>query len=81
MPLPPHDGLVIPVLCLEPHDLAVAKLAAGRPKDIEFVHALLVTGQLEPATVKERAGELDPATHPGARGDVLRRLSALSKAL
>jgi hypothetical protein len=27
--------------CLEPHDLAVSKLAAGRPKDLEFVAALL----------------------------------------
>ena len=28
-------------LCLETHDLAVAKLAAGREKDIEFVSSLL----------------------------------------
>ena len=28
-------------LCLEPHDLAASKLAAGREKDIEFVRILL----------------------------------------
>lgn len=27
--------------CLDPHDLAYSKLAAGRPKDIEFIKALL----------------------------------------
>lgn len=28
-------------MCLEPHDLAASKLAAGREKDLEFVGALL----------------------------------------
>lgn len=28
-------------ICLEPHDLCAAKLAAGREKDVEFVAALL----------------------------------------
>jgi hypothetical protein len=31
-------------MCLEPHDLAAAKLAAGREKDYEFVTALLEPG-------------------------------------
>ena len=30
--------------CLEAHDLAVSKLAAGRPKDMEFVQAMLRHG-------------------------------------
>jgi hypothetical protein len=28
-------------LCLDPADLAVSKLAAGREKDLDFVHVLL----------------------------------------
>lgn len=28
-------------LCLEPHDLAFSKLAAGREKDIDFIRGLL----------------------------------------
>jgi len=28
-------------LCLEVHDLAISKLVAGRPKDLEFVHELV----------------------------------------
>lgn len=34
--LPPSDRKVI-AWCLEVHDLALAKLAAGRPHDVEFV--------------------------------------------
>ena len=34
-------------LCLERHDLAAAKLAAGRVKDFEFVDALLRAGLLD----------------------------------
>lgn len=40
--------------CLERHDLAAAKLAAGRQKDYEFVESLLRSGLLDLATVAER---------------------------
>lgn len=40
--------------CLERHDLAAAKLAAGRPKDFEFVGALLDVGLLDLAVMAER---------------------------
>lgn len=40
--------------CLERHDLAAAKLAAGRQKDYEYVEALLGVGLLDPTTVAER---------------------------
>ncbi len=42
------------VFCLNPHDMAVAKLFAGRPKDIELLTELAVTGRLD----LERVGEL-----------------------
>ncbi len=40
--------------CLERHDLAAAKLAAGRQKDYEFVEALLAVGLLDLATIAAR---------------------------
>jgi len=40
--------------CLERHDLAAAKLAAGRQKDYEFVEALLGVGLLDLATIAAR---------------------------
>lgn len=45
------------VVCLEPHDLAVAKLHASRPKDLTVLAALLATGRLDAATVRERLGQ------------------------
>lgn len=40
---------------LEPHDLAVAKLAANREKDKAFVDALIRTGMLDVVVIRERA--------------------------
>jgi hypothetical protein len=40
--------------CLEPHDLAVAKLAAGRLKDYELIAALIDRGIVRAETVEER---------------------------
>ena len=33
--------------CLEPHDLAVSKLVAGRPKDMEFLGAMKELGMID----------------------------------
>jgi hypothetical protein len=41
-------------LCLDPHDLAAAKLAAGRQKDFDFVAALLQVGIIDPRTAVDR---------------------------
>ncbi len=49
-------------LCLEPHDLAAAKLAAGRTKDYEFVAALVEAGLINAETLLERVARL-----PGGR--------------
>lgn len=45
--------------CLEPHDLVVSKLGAGRPKDITFASALIEHGFVAAATLQERADLLD----------------------
>ncbi len=41
-------------LCLEPHDLAISKLVAGRQKDLEFVGALLDVGLLDAGILRVR---------------------------
>ena len=47
--------------CLEPHDLAVSKLVAGRDKDLRFVRTLISDGLVEAKVVAARlaATELD----------------------
>ena len=44
-------------LCLERHDLCVAKLAANRDKDREFVGALLRAGIVEPDVILSRMAQ------------------------
>lgn len=46
--------------CLAPVDLAVSKLAAGRPKDLEFVRALFRHELLDPTAVTTILTELAP---------------------
>lgn len=48
-------------LCLAPADLAVSKLAAGRPKDIDFVRVLFREGMLDRADVSRLAATLPEA--------------------
>lgn len=45
--------------CLEPHDLVVAKLVAGRMKDLEFTDALLHADLVAPDTLIARAATLE----------------------
>lgn len=40
--------------CLDPHDLAASKLAAGREKDLHYVAALLRHGLADSATLQDR---------------------------
>lgn len=44
--------------CLEPHDLAASKLAAGREKDWVFVSTMLQHKLIDPATLQERINGL-----------------------
>jgi hypothetical protein len=41
-------------LCLEAHDLAVSKLVAGRPKDLDYVSVLLKERLIAETTLRER---------------------------
>lgn len=41
-------------LCMEPHDLALSKYGAGRPKDLEFTRALVKEGYVRKEILLER---------------------------
>jgi hypothetical protein len=60
--------------CLHPLDLAIAKLAAGRPKDLEYVRLLVQAKIVHPLDLQPLAAQL---SGPEA-GLVLSRLSSLT---
>jgi hypothetical protein len=43
--------------CLEPHDLAISKLAAGRPKDLDYVSCLVRRRLVSLAVLEERLAQ------------------------
>ena len=45
--------------CLEPHDLWISKMIAGRPKDLEFGRALLEGRIVDPAQLMKRLEDVD----------------------
>jgi hypothetical protein len=51
--------------CLEPHDLAVAKLVAGREKDLDFLVEMARHRMLDEATMQERIAMLPPDAGDG----------------
>lgn len=55
--------------CLDPHDLAASKLAAGREKDWHFVDLLLQHGIVDPSTLQARIATLPI---PAARLEALK---------
>ena len=57
--------------CLEPHDLCISKLIAGRQKDLEFFRAVVRAGVVEPATLRARLNATDVTPEEGQRVLVL----------
>jgi hypothetical protein len=51
--LPPGDTQGVSGLCLDPHDLAIAKYVARRRKDIVFTRALAERGMVEKSKLLE----------------------------
>jgi hypothetical protein len=45
--------------CLDPHDLAAAKVIAGRPKDIDFVNVMVISRLIDPQLVIDRLRSVD----------------------
>ena len=67
--------------CLEAHDLAVSKLAAGREKDFDFVAALLRHHYVDPERLRslaEALPNLPPDTRTLVRGRVERLVRGLT---
>ena len=62
-------------MCLEPHDLVLAKLVAGREKDLEFADALIARGLVDPKVLLERVDDLPvlAAIQRRVRGFIERR--------
>jgi hypothetical protein len=54
VPLPGCPG----VICLEPHDMAVAKCFPARPKDRALIIALMQAGRLQAPVMKERLSSM-----------------------
>jgi hypothetical protein len=63
--------------CLEPHDLAASKLAAGRAKDLDFVRALLRHRLVTLDVLRQRLAALPVA--PDARQGLDARLEGLAR--
>lgn len=63
--------------CLEPHDLVVAKLLAGRPHDLEFCGALLGAGIVDIETVQARLSKSEMGSEE--RSVVGRRLKSVTR--
>jgi hypothetical protein len=65
--------------CLEPHDLVVAKLLAGRPHDIEFCRALVRAGVIDTTVVAQRFADTDMSDAERSRMNrLLERLTSAS---
>ena len=62
-------------LCLEVHDLAISKLVARRPKDLEFVQELVRNQMLRQETIIERLAATDLAEKERSR--IMVRTAAL----
>lgn len=56
----PVTGKQCTGLCLDPADLCVAKLCAGREKDRAFVAALFGAGLVDRDVVRQRLGQMPP---------------------
>lgn len=62
---PATNGVV--ALCLEPHDLWLSKMAAGRPKDLEFGEALLRNQIVDRAELRRRLDSFSALDDSGRR--------------
>lgn len=47
------EGTTVQAFCVDPHDLAVAKLVAARLKDGEFIEVCVGRGLMNPSTIRE----------------------------
>ena len=64
--------------CLELHDLTLAKLAAGRPKDLRYIRALFRHKLIRPEIIESRLDDMPttPASKQTMRTDLKKMLAA-----
>jgi hypothetical protein len=72
------DAAPVVARCLEVHDLAVAKLAAGRLKDYELVAALAQRGIIDAAVLRQRIGKI---AEPRLRAILLARVQVAMESI
>jgi len=63
----PEDAEPARAVCLDKHDLVIAKLVAHREKDLAFAVALLDAGLLDTSILHERAAALSSVPPPTRR--------------
>ena len=64
--------------CLEPHDLAISKLVAGRDKDLSFIKSLLRHAMVSEPVLRERLGTTPFAT-ADRHSQILARLNRIAR--
>ena len=62
--------------CMDPHDLVLSKLGAGRPKDLEFARAASALGLVTQEGLLSRVGLV--GTTPDHASLMIRRIASLS---
>jgi hypothetical protein len=67
VPFDPPDATPGCGFCLEPHDLAASKLVAGRPKDFEFVGAIIEHGLIDVELLIKRVESVSRVDAPPIR--------------
>jgi hypothetical protein len=63
---------------LEPHDLAISKLVAGRDKDLSFIKSLLRHAMVSEPVLRERLGTTPFAT-ADRHSQILARLNRIAR--
>ena len=61
--------------CLEVHDLAISKIIAQRPKDLDFVQELVRHDMVQKKTMLHRLGQTD--LQESIRSNVLTRIKSM----
>ena len=66
--------------CLDPHDLAISKLVAGREKDLSFIASLIRHGMVSEAILRERLSSIDFTAKDG-KARSLTRLDQIARSV
>ena len=77
VPRGPRDETLVTGWCMEPHDVVLAKCAAGRERDWEFAREAIRHGVVDAEELLRRVGELPlPTSHRRHVEHLLRAIAA-----